>query len=777
MKKYFFVSYIILAVFGFFLIHYTWTSSIAETNNQALKIAKTTASLLDDGMLKELRGMPEDEGTPAYESIKERLITIPQLYDNIQFAYLYTQKNNDLYFMVDSEPGDSEDLSPPGQVFTEASKTDSQPFKDGNSIITKPLTDRWGTWISVLVPIKNLENNDIKVILGMDYPAENFYINTKQRVIYDSLILLFSFLLLFGIHKILINNSALKFEQEKSNFANRKLVESEQQLLTAVTELKEAESGLLSAKEQAESANIAKGQFLANMSHEIRTPMNGILGFMDLLDMSNLSFEQKDYVRELKSSSTLLLSLINGILDFSKIEAGKITLENIQFNLRVAIEDAVSLLLPSAYEKNIELYHLIKAGVPEEVLGDPSRLRQILNNLLSNALKFTEQGEVSLTVDCFEDENQIAVLKFEVKDTGIGISNEIVQNLFQPFIQADASTTRKYGGTGLGLAISKDLSKLMGGDITVKSALGKGSTFQFNVKMKIAKRTSDHKSLFLNLPALNILVVDDNLNNRRIFRAYLQEIGLNVFEAENAHTAIDIIQSNLDTQNKINIALVDYQMPDMNGYELSSVLKNNPLTHDINLILATSSAQKGDSLVAQNHGFLGYLSKPVRRNEVLGCVAIVLGLKDTTGAENQIVTRFTVKEVNNALKPSILVVDDNAVNRKLITIKLESNGLSCDLAVNGEEALLAVRNKIYDIVFMDCQMPVMDGYESTKRIRDYEGQLRHTSIIAITANAMEGDREECISAGMDDYLSKPIDYNRMFQLIEYHAKNNKNPYR
>lgn len=775
MKKYFFVSYIILAVFGVFLIQYTWTTSIAETNEQALKIAQTTASLLDDEMLRKLSGIPEDEGTTAYISIKERLITIPQLYDKIQFAYLYTQKNNELYFMVDSEPADSEDLSPPGQLFEEASNIDSQPFKDGISIITKPLTDRWGTWISILVPIKNPDTNEIKAILGMDYPAENFYINTKQRVINDSLILLFSFLLLFGIHKILINNSALKFEQEKSNLANRKLVQSEQQLLTAVTELKEAEFGLLNAKEQAESANIAKGQFLANMSHEIRTPMNGILGFMDLLDMSNLSLEQKDYVRELKSSSTLLLSLINGILDFSKIEAGKITLENIQFNLRVAIEDAVSLLLPSAYEKNIELYHMIKARVPEEVLGDPSRLRQILNNLLSNALKFTEHGEVSLTVDCFEDENQIAVLKFEVKDTGIGISDETVQNLFQPFSQADASTTRKYGGTGLGLAISKDLSKLMGGDITVKSVLGKGSTFQFNVKMKIAKRTSEHKSLFLNLPGVNILVVDDNLNNRRIFKAYLQEVGLNVFEAENAHTAIDIIHSNLNTQNKIDIALVDYQMPDMNGYELSSLLKINPLTHDIKLILATSSAQKGDGLAAQKHGFLGYLSKPVKRDEVLGCVAIVLGLKDTTGAENQIVTRFTVKEVNNALKPSILVVDDNAVNRKLITIKLESNGLSCDLAVNGEEALLAVRNKIYDIVFMDCQMPVMDGYESTKRIRDYEGQLRHTNIIAITANAMEGDREECISAGMDDYLSKPIDYNRMFQLIEDHSKNNKNP--
>lgn len=775
MKNFFCVNYIILAILGFILIHYTWTTSITETNEQALKIAQITAALLDDGVLNELSGIPEDEGTPAYASIKERLITIPQLYDKIQFAYLYTQKDNALYFMVDSEPASSEDFSPPGQLFSEASKIDSQPFKNGVSLITKPLTDRWGTWIRVLVPIKNHESSDIKVILGMDYPADAFYSHTKKRVIYDALILLFAYLLLFGIHKILINNSALIFEQEKSNLANSKLVESEQQLLKAVTELKQAKQGLLKTKEQTESANIAKSQFLANMSHEIRTPMNGILGFMDLLDTSNLSEEQKDYVRELKSSSTLLLSLINGILDFSKIEAGKISLESIQFNLRVAVEDAVSLLLPSANEKNIELYHMIKASVPEEVIGDPSRLRQILNNLLSNALKFTEKGEVSLMVDSFEDENQNAVLTFEVRDTGIGISNETIQNLFQPFSQADASTTRKYGGTGLGLAISKDLSKLMGGDITVKSIFGKGSTFQFKVNMKIAKRTSDHEPLFLNHPGVNILVVDSNLNNHGIFRAYLQEVGLNVFEADNAHTAIAIIQSNLGTQNKIDIALIDFQMSDMNAYDLSYVLKNNPITHDIKLILVTSSAQKGDGLAAQTHGFLGYLSKPVKRDELLGCVALVLGLKNTIDSENQIVTRFTVKEVINALKPNILVVDDNAVNRKLITIKLESSGLSCDLAVNGEEALLAVKNKLYDIVFMDCQMPIMDGYESTRKIRDYEGALRHTHIIAITANAMEGDREKCINSGMDDYLSKPIDYNQMFQLIEDHAKNNKTP--
>jgi PAS domain S-box-containing protein len=538
-------------------------------------------------------------------------------------------------------------------------------------------------------------------------------------------------------------------------------------MLVNLNRRNQTQAELAAALEAAEAASVAKGQFLANMSHEIRTPLNGVVGFLELLQLSRLNPEQAEYVRDAKGAADMLLNLINDILDFSKIEAGKLELEQVEFNLRSVVDDVVALLAGKAATKGLAFQAVINARVPEIVSGDPSRLKQVLSNLLSNAVKFTAVGEVGVSVDCPEAavEQGVAVVSLTVKDTGIGISPEALAGLFQPFTQADASTTRKFGGTGLGLAISKQLVALMGGEVSAVSRPDEGSAFTIRLPLKVIKAGRDVPPTQVALAGTHVLLVDDNSTNRQIARSYLQEAGVLVTEVRDAGSAIAEIVTRAGTDKAFDAAVVDHQMPGMSGIELAAALSHIPSAQGIKLILFTSAAQRGSAQEAKDQGFAGFLSKPARRDEMLGCLATVLGLAPEDDTPQPLVTRHALREAEYAAGLRILLAEDNEINAKLVIRLLATQNLHCDVVADGEQAYQAATRRDYDLILMDCQMPLMDGYECTEKIRAWEEARRHTPIVALTAHAMEGDREKCLASGMDDYLSKPLKLDELFAVI------------
>ncbi len=513
-----------------------------------------------------------------------------------------------------------------------------------------------------------------------------------------------------------------------------------------MTEAKRQMEQIAQARDAALSADRAKSQFLAIMSHEIRTPMNGILGMLDLLRDSKLSREQQDFIDTAENSSHILLNIINDILDFSKIEAGRLDLQEIDFDLRNEVEEITALAASNALSKNLEVASFISKEVPTMVCGDPYRLRQILANLMGNAVKFTERGEVVVRVSVDSAIPEGLVLRFQVRDTGIGIESEAGEKLFQPFTQADASTTRRFGGTGLGLVISKRLAELMGGEIGAESTPGEGSTFWFTVTLKRSKRKPTFYDL--DMSGVKALIVDDNATNRLILENYLGNWGVYTHSVEDGFQALEALQTAVADNEPFELAILDMQMPMMDGIELAQRIKSDETHASIHVIMLSSLGYPGQD--ARRAGIEVSLLKPVRETLLHDAAAKVLGMAPKSA---DIVARYP--GLRHQFKADILVAEDNAVNQKVVLRMLAKLGVAVDLAKNGEEAIAAVNTRNYDLVFMDVQMPIIGGYEATRRIRTREQTPAHLPIVAMTAAAMASDREECLAAGMDDYVSKP----------------------
>jgi two-component system, sensor histidine kinase and response regulator len=494
--------------------------------------------------------------------------------------------------------------------------------------------------------------------------------------------------------------------------------------------------------------------------------MNGVIGMTGLLLDTNLSEEQREYTETIRRSGDNLLTVINDILDFSKIEAGRLDLETLDFDVRTTVDDAISLVAEQAHSKGLELVGYIESEVPTLLRGDPGRLNQILTNLLSNAIKFTEEGEVVLRVSLIEEPcvegAKMALVRFEVTDTGIGLTPEQQGQIFRAFSQADASTTRRYGGTGLGLAISKRLVEMMNGEIGVESEVGKGSTFWFTARLE---KQSEEAQITLtpheDLEDLRILIVDDNETNRKILHGQVISWGLKNGQAEDGPKALQMLRTAAQRNESYDLAILDLHMPGMDGIELAHTIKTDPTISSTRLVLLTSIGLRGEAEQARKVGYAAYLSKPVRQSELYDCLITVMSLpqKEASApsrAELPLVTRYGLKETRARLGVRVLVVEDNTVNQKVAVKTLEKIGCEANVVANGLEALEALSRIRYAAVLMDVQMPEMDGYEATTEIRRREGTSRHTPIIAMTANAMQGDREKALEAGMDDYVPKPV---------------------
>jgi PAS domain S-box-containing protein len=529
-----------------------------------------------------------------------------------------------------------------------------------------------------------------------------------------------------------------------------------------ISDRKAAEAAMREARDLAERVARARSAFLANMSHEIRTPMNAVLGFVELVLDTELAPEQRRALELVRTSSEALLTILNDILDYSKIEAEHLELESIPFDLPKVVHATATLLAVRAREKHLELTVDVPPDVPQMVRGDPTRVRQVLMNLIGNAIKFTEEGEVDVSASLTQRDGDDAAVQFRVRDTGIGIPEEQLGTIFKEFTQADASMTRRYGGTGLGLAISRRLVALMGGELAVTSEVGRGSEFSFTLRLPLEAAQAAARAT-VSLGGRRLLVVDDNETNRRIVRDMLGAEGMAVHEAPRADAGLEALRRAARARTPYDLAILDAQMPDQDGFQLATAIRADRALKETRLLILTSAGQRGDGERCRQLGIQAYLTKPIARADLVEAVGTVLAGTASAPGEVDLVTRHSIAESRHALR--ILLAEDNPVNQQVATAMLLKRGHQVDVVGNGREAVDAVSKEGYDVVLMDIQMPEMDGFEATERIRALP-QGRTLPIIALTAHALSGERERCLARGMTGYLAKPFKAHDLFSAVE-----------